>query len=226
MDRLLNATMMMLIGTALLAAGCGDDDNGNGNGTPTADTPMQALKNFQAAMLAGDKDAVANCIDGSDKHIEFFADTCEMIAVTTRFQDAMKAAYGEDAVKGGGEKNPFADENFLKGVEIKIDGDTAVATKPGDDEKIKLVKKNGQWKLDANAMMPEEEFEQAAMAMAMMKAMAEAQKGLMDKIDQPGYSAERINKELGQAMGKAMGFPMPTPPTPTPPMPMPMPMPK
>jgi len=255
MARLLNMTMLLLIGVGLLVAGCGngDDDGdakggstsrtggGGGGGTAATDaafdaaaasdmmrqalkdfrkgggaflipgTPMQALKNFQAAMLSGDKNAIADCVEGSEKHMEFLAATSEMSTVAIRFQDAMKAAYGDDAVRGAG-PTPFDIEGF----KIKIDGDTAVATKPG--ETLKLVKKGGLWKIDANTIMSEAELEEAFQAMGMMKAMMEAHKGVMGKIGKEGYSAEKINQEVNKAMGEAMRSSMPTP-VPTPPMP-------
>jgi len=250
MARLLNMTMLLLIGVGLLVAGCGSDDDGDGDdakgdgtsrgtsrgtvastrgsgastradaGATAANAVLEALKSFKAAMLSGDKNDIAACIDGSDRHTEFFAALSEMFAVTTRYQDAMKAAYGADDVRGGKE-NPFAGEAIVTGVEIKIDGDTAVATKPDHDGLWKFVKKGGRWKMDAKSMVSEKEIERALSTMPQMKAMLEAQKRLMGKIGQPGYTAEKINEELGRAMAKAMGFPMRTPPTPTPPTPEP-----
>jgi len=236
MARLLNMTMLLLIGVGLLVAGCGSDDDGNGDdgngddakgggtsrgsgastradaGATAANAVVEALKSFKAAMLSGDKNAIAGCIEGSDKHIEFFAATSDVLAVISRYQDAMQAAYGDDVIRGGG-RRPFD----IEGVEIKIDGDTAVAAKPGSDDVMKLVKKGGLWKIDANAMMPEEKLEQASQTMGMMKAMAEAQKGVMGKIGKEGYSAEKINEEVNKAMAEARALSTrPGPPRPDP----------
>jgi len=233
MTRLLNTTMLLLIGMGLLVGGCGngDDDDGGGGtggggggtrggggGTARAGTPEQALENFQAAMLAGDKNAIANCMDGSDKQIEFFTATSEMNAVGARFRDAMKKAYGDDVLTGV-RGNPMPGQGSLEGFEIKIDGDTAVATEPARRDVVKLVKKGGLWKIDANAMISEEKLERDSQRMRMMKAMMEAQKAVMGKIGQPGYSAEKINEEFAEAMVEAMRSSRPTPPTP--PMPRP-----
>ena len=132
---------------------------------------------------------------------------CEMTSITMKFEDAMKKEYGEDAVEQIGPKgglDEIRDETWLDKVEIKIDGDKATAVKEGESDPLNMVKKDGVWKISADAMLPPEGIKDADKTSKMFETMAKVYKDATANIGKEGYTAEKIKQEMGEAMMKAM----------------------
>jgi hypothetical protein len=222
--------MGLLAATAGAGIACGGGDgeaDGDGNGAagpPQADTPRQALKNLQQAVTSGEGDRIMQVVHAEGEQKEILDAMTGFMTAMSQFEEKMIDAYGEVAEpeKPDDGMEGFKDEKWLEDVEIDTQGDTAMATKPGEEKPLKLVKVDGEWKISASSLFPtgpgqEKDREQAV---AMMKAMTKAAHEVMPEIGNEGVTAEDINKMMGQKMMAAMmGGMMPTtmptsPPTP------------
>ena len=193
-----------------LAAGC---KKGTETGAPEikrATTPQQTLENMQAALLKGDSEAFAGCFDASGDEAKALGAFADFMCTAAEFGQAMEKAYGEEALGEGplgGAGAELMDKSWLEGVEITEEGDTATATAEGQDTPLTLVKKDGVWKIQMEGLMGEGDAMQpgdAEKAVKMFGAMAQAMKSSMKNIGKEGYTAEKINQELGMAMMAAM----------------------
>ena len=187
--------VVLLAAVAIFAVGCGDKK---------ADTPKQAMENMQEALLEGDSDAFVACFDATEDEKKVLASMCDFLSTMHKFQEAMKKAYGEDAVNEKGDD--LADKKWLEEITVKIDGDKATVMKKGESKPMNLVKKDGAWKIVPDDMLPQEDVDKA---LKMFEVMAKAHKDQMGNIGKDGYTAEKINEELGNAMMKAMMGNMP-----------------
>ena len=209
-------TMIALTLTwTIIIAGCG----GKGCPTKPADTPAQALENMRLAMLAGNKKAFINCFEANDAQKQLLGAMCELSSAGAEFQQAMIKAYGEDAVKkmqGATPDADMSDEDWLEQVKIKVDGDKAFVTKKGEKEALELVKKNGLWKISSWGMLGGRENlseEELAQMVKMFEGMAKIMTDAKQKVGKTGYTAEKINQEVGREMmtlmfSQAGGFEM------------------
>jgi len=180
-----------------LSAGC----------SKKASTPKEALKNMVKAMQDGDSEAFVACFDATEDQEKILGVLCELTSATMKFEEAMVKEYGEDAVKQGGSKSnldDFKDDKWLEDVEIKIDGDKATATRKGQKKPLNLVKKDGEWKIDAGDMADEKQMKDMDKALKMFESMTKATKDATGKIGKDGYTAEKINKEMYEEMKTMM----------------------
>ena len=199
--------VLLAILCPLVILGCGD----KGDSPQKADTPRQALDNMRLALMARDKEAFADCFEASGKQGEMIDAFYEFSAVASKFDQAMNKAYGEDAVKqamGGHSKGvPFQDESWLEDVTIQVDGNTATAVKQGESQPLRLAKKDGLWRINAESMLGEakdQSDEDTERLIKMFQLMAGVVTDVSQTIGQPGYTAEKINQEMGKAMMMAM----------------------
>jgi hypothetical protein len=136
----------------LLATGCSKEKSSSSSKVvqqksqkpEKATTPKDALKNMGKAIRDGDKDAFVACFDATKDQEKLLIAMYEKTSVTMKFEDAMKKEYGKDAVEKS-TLDKLMDDKWLEGVEIKVDGDKATATKKGMKEAMNLVKKDGGW---------------------------------------------------------------------------------
>ncbi|MBS3734001.1 MAG: hypothetical protein KGY99_03645 [Phycisphaerae bacterium] len=194
----------------LVTLGCGDEEQpGPGEQLPKANEPKDALRNMQTAVKNADKDQFVSCFDATDDQAAVLDVMADFMFTAMAFEEKMKAEYGEDAVKQPeGQDNDLKaamKDDWLEGVTIDVQGDTATATHPDDDQTVELVKVDGQWKL-AGKMLggTTPEGAEAEMALKMFTTLTKAYKDMMGKIGAEGYTAEKINEEIGMAMMQAM----------------------
>ena len=209
------AILVVLVGMCvLLTTGCGKEESSSSSKvvkksqkSEKAATPKDALENMADAIRKGDKDAFIACFDASDDQKKVMGAMCEMMAVMMKFEDAMKKAYGEDAVKKSGSKGILAelkDDKWLEGITIKIDGDKATATKEGEKEPLHLVKKDGGWKISAGDMLSAIQMKDTGKALKVYGAMTKVIKDATGKVGKKDYTAEKIDKEKSEEMHKAI----------------------
>jgi len=175
-----------------------------------ATTPEQTFKNMQAALLAGDKVAFVECFDVSGREADMLGAIAEFVGVSIRFEQAMKKAYGEDALRSSQRSEPleaWKKSSSLEGAKITIEGDTATVTKAGEATPLHLVRREGVWRIRAGEFLGGAQApggQDLDAAVKMLSAMTKALKSVMTRIGEPGYSAEKINREVGAAMMAAM----------------------
>ena len=200
---------VLMLASTLLIIGCGDKAGPAGK-PKKADTPKQALENMRLALLTGDEKAFVNCFEASQAQKQMLGSMCEFSSAAGEFQKAMEKAYGEGSFKQNKVPNPGADlqdENWLEDVTIKVDGDRAEVLRQGIPQGLKLIRKDGLWKIDSWSMLgaqdspDDKDMDQAA---KMFQAMTKAIEQVRPKIGQAGYTAEKLDQELKQAMMMAM----------------------
>ena len=213
-QRILTAVAVCLCIAA--AASCkpkAQEPEGAGSGTARvkpATTPEQTLKNMQAALLAGDRAAFVECFDASGPQADMLGAIAELVGTSIRFEEAMKKAYGEDALRGsqrGESLEAWKRKSVLGDATVTVEGDTATVTKAGQERPLHLDRKGGVWRIRTSDFLgagQPTETEQAEAAVRMLDAMTSVLKSTMPKIGQPGYTAEKINSEVGAAMMAAM----------------------
>ena len=187
------------------------------------DTPKAALETMAKSMAESDTDTFVSCFDATKDEAKVLRAMGDYVSTAAKFQKAMIGAYGQEAVKDE-EKGlqKMLDGNLLEKVQIKIDGDKAVATTEGEDTPLNLIKKDGSWKIVPASILtdlvklgdtPADLNNAVEEAVKMFQAMAAAQKKVMPMIGKEGKKAEDIQNEIGQAMMNAMLENMPDPET-------------
>ncbi len=184
--------VVLVAGMAMFAIGCG------GGGAKDAKTPKEACVNMTEAVETGDEALFLSAVHTEDEEMAkaMFGQISAMYDYSKKFE----AEYGKAPGKGG-KKMPTS-KDVAEKVKIKEDGDKAVATMPGQSGDMDLVKKDGVWKVDISKGTPTGAEKEKALKMS--KTMADVVKEVTGKIGTEGYTAEKIEKELGAAMMKAM----------------------
>ena len=210
-----NTTMLVaLLAMTGLSAGAGEAKN---------DTPKAAMEKMFKAMAKNDADAFVSCFDATEDEAKVLRAMGNYMGTAVKFQKAMIDAYGDEGVmenmKG---LQGILDGTWKEKLEIKIDGEKAVATAEGEDKSLELIKKAGSWKIAADSMITDSvklggkpaDLNQAFdKEVKMFQAMADAQKKVMPMIGKEGKTAEDINEFVGAAMIKAVFGNMPAPET-------------
>ncbi len=181
----------LLIGSVFLIGGCG---------AKKAKTPKEALENMQDAIREGDIDAFMACIDATAEREEALKAFGDLTAASYEFGQAMEHAYGKGAARPFRSFWHLANEEWLDNATIKIDGDTATTTKKGVPETIKLVKMGDEWKIDGTSLIGSGQTEEAKKVVKMWAFWATVMKDAQKNIGKRGYTAERINGEVGMKM--------------------------
>ena len=123
--------------------------------------PKAVVQAFGAAIATGDRATARSLTFGTARQLEYVEAMIDDYQAIIRFDKALKSKFGRDA-------NDYLDyyeryHEFSKKAEIELDGDEATATfevLDKDEEIWDLVKRNGQWGLDADQFWdPEEEPE-------------------------------------------------------------------
>ncbi len=173
---------------ALCAVGCGPKE---------ASTPKEAAKLMAEAIESGDKDQYLAQFDATEDEKELLGAQFDMMSAMREYHKKMKDAYGE---KHKGKMDINTDE--IDKADVKIDGDTAKLTVPGQMGAMDLVKKDGAWKVDLGDRLAKDQEK----GIKMMKAQVEAFESVMDDIGKEGETVDSIGKKLMQAQMKAMGM--------------------
>ena len=204
-----NRTIVVLLGLAVLAAGCGGGAGGQ-------DTPKAAMKKFQASILENDKDDFLEVVAYPEEHEEVVGALFDTIAGAARVQQKVATIYGEDAVaqfNEAGQGNMKAStshiptgDDWAGGLTYDVKDDTATVTDPSrpGEEAIELTRKGDAWYIDFNALgdeMPEGEAKD--MALRMFAAMGKALDETADEIEE-GMSLEEAKATMQQNMQEAL----------------------
>lgn len=203
MRRAIQVGLVLLAGVALVA-GCGKDEGEPGGPAKVTapKTPKDTLMNMVNALKAADKKAFMDAVHVPQDATPAVEAMFETMAIMMDFTRAMEKEYGQEALAGrgpmSGAKMLDFDESKLQ---VKVEGDTATATIPDEKEPIKLVKKDGKWKVDlSDQMPPPDQRKEMIEGVAVMKKAVGAARG---KIGKEGYTAEKVMQEFMAEMMKA-----------------------
>ena len=177
------AFLTMVIASAVLAGGCKEDPAANpGSGgapgaaakAPDLSNPKSTAVSFAKAVQSNDMAAAKAASTGSDEQYKMVEAMGQMMSGFKNFESAAVAKFGDAGKSGQGMPDVVAD---TEGSEVKTEGDTATLInpkKPDDKDPMKLVKKDGKWKVDLASMpMNEQAKTMAASASKMKKALDE-----------------------------------------------------
>lgn len=175
---------------------------------PPAATPQEAIKNWKKAIDAGDQAAFVAVFELTGDTKEAMTDIFPLVKESFETEVAMQKAYGKDAALKGGPTGDWKFEGADDPACYTIEGDKATYASKAGGKKINLVKIGNVWKIKLNDIPS---AEQAKALKQMLPAMCKAFKACRENIGKPGYTADKINKELDEEMEKAMMAAM-TPP--------------
>lgn len=184
----------LLLGLMVLAGGCG---------SKTAKTPKDAAKNVITAINTGDRDLFLANVEIKPEDRDFAGQMFDTLAAMKEFADAMKKAYGEDALKKPGldfsAKMPTL-EDIEKNGTVKEEGDKATLTLP-KEEPMRFVKIDGVWKAKMDDELPP--AAQRDMIQKQQRAMIGVLATVKPDIGKPGMTPEKIQQKLSAEMMKA-----------------------
>ena len=214
--RILVGITLCLVGVLPLV-GC-DGNSGPENPTddtkppekaiPKATTPRQLLVNMRQAAISGDSEAFLDCFDATnDKERRVLRASCEFGSALWKLDQAMIETYGQGLDRSGTGLAPsldFMDEQWPEQAPLSVDAEEA--TIQINDESVDLVKKDGMWKIRIESIKGEQDIDKAANE---CRVMAQAVRDILPKVGQSGYTAERIEEELFDAMHEALGIDSP-----------------
>jgi hypothetical protein len=208
----------VLVLAATLTAGCGKDgDKGGGGGSSTktgdakagggavtkAKTPKEAIANMSKATQNMDKGQFLAATYLGESGREFAEAMFDSMAAMTAFGKEMEKAYGKDATADLPKDKPALTDEEIDKLEIKEEGDKAIAKDPKSGKPMPLIKKDGAWMVDMTGEIPT--GEDRAKALKQAKAVTKAVNEVRAKIGKPGMTKEKIGEELmGAMMAAAM----------------------
>ena len=195
-------------------------------GAPGDDAgPKDVLGRMRQSALAGDTNAFLQCFTATPRQAEALRGMARLVNQATQFLSALKAQYPADnaAVKEMSSRlddaASLAREDWLSGVTVSVEGDTATATAPGEDRPLSLVKQDGRWKIQAGSIIggtgPDDEMAAGMMA-GLTNAMADAIERARGMIGKPDVMPEKILEELKRAEESMMPGPDAPGPAPEP----------
>lgn len=148
--------------------------SGGETGAPAGDDsgPLATVKRMVAAIEAGDAATLESCFftaNESDK--QTVRGMFGMMTSVNKLDHAMKAKFGTSLTEAGqsmgmggmsGGMGGF-DPKAIANATVKVEGDTATVSIPGDPDPTKMVRKDGKWLIDLSDQMAE--MKQAAQMM-------------------------------------------------------------
>lgn len=180
---------------------------------PDLSTPKSAALAFGNALVGDDAAGLKASAFGSEAEFKTVEALGKMISAMKKLSDAASAKYGKDNIITKGSKDIDVAAELEKS-ELKVEGDTATIINKDKEEKnpMKLVKKNGAWKVDL-ASLPKEGTEQLVqMAPAMAKAATEVVAEIKaDKYKTADEAQQAIGTKMVAAMLNGPNGPAPAP---------------
>lgn len=136
---------------------------------PDLSTPKKAAKSFAAAVQSADMTGVKAASTGSPEDYKMMESFAGVISAGARLRKAAVAKFGAEDGKKIVQGSPDLPAQIEQSDE-KIDGDTATLVHTGEDpaNALKLMRTNGDWKVDLNRIPGKD---QMAKSMPMMKEL-------------------------------------------------------
>ena len=173
-----------------------------------AATPQAAIQNWKKAIDAGDQAAFVAVFELTGAAKQAMEDIFPLVKESFEMEGAMQKAYGKDAALKGGPTGDWKFDGADDAACYTIEGDKATYASKAGGKKIPLAKIDGAWKIKLTDIPS---AEQAKALKQMAPAMCKVMKACRENVGKPGYTADKINKELDDEMEKAMMAAM-TPP--------------
>lgn len=205
--RLTSKAALVAVAAALVvAAGCAKD--------PQA-TPKGTVTKMYDALVDNDKASFVECLKVSDEQRPFVEAMFDIKASGFALQNALRKEYGDEGLEtflravgsdqGEDWQSPTRDE--IKRTTVKVDGDTATASTPGDDNPGILVKEKGRWYITLPSEITQGRTATLMLKMAApLKTVSDTTRGLVGNADQTpetlgaAFGAESLKVTTGIVM--------------------------
>jgi len=212
-------TLVLTLSLGLVGCGNGDDDasgdgasgGGNAAAIEPADTAQGTLDALGRAVKDGDADAIDGLIVGGGDIETAMESIMKTEAKTERFKTKVREAYGEEGMQklenATGALREVTSDPFDPGkYTLTVEGDTATASKgEGDNaDKMKLVKRDGRWYIDAKASAPPQLVALAGPITTVSQKVEAALDTAIDKVGDEGTTLDQIMADLSQKVQQAM----------------------
>jgi hypothetical protein len=193
--KLATAMVVVCCAVAPLAARAADVD---------LSTPKAAAKTFGQGLSDGDAETVKAAAIANEDQVKALEALVRAVSNFKKVEEAAVAKFGDagKSIANPGSMSIGDELAKIDTAEEKIDGDSATLTPAESTQPLQLRKIDGQWKVDFAAMPGSE---QAAEALPMINAMADAATELADEISADKYkTAEEAKTALKQKLLAAM----------------------
>ena len=173
-------------------------------------TPRDAVREFVVAFMTLDADRMEACTSGEQLDRDHTRAFLDMMAANRAFMVKFIATYGvtawdefNDNAGGHLRMQPQQDEEAAvqraDKVRIKVTGDTAIGTAPGESDQIHFVRDGGRWfvSLRETTALPAEQLASDGRLYAALTRLVRAK---MARIGADGVTPESLDKEMGEAM--------------------------
>lgn len=207
-------TMMVLLASLAMLAGCGGGKTDSAPGETTANpgagkTPIETVQNALLAIQANDGKSYADCFKANAEGKRTLAAACHVSHLMIEFNRKLCEAYGEDVAlifeAAGRDYDQMRAENAKK--IIKIDGNRAAASAPGE-EPVTMLREKDLWLLRVEEM-EQVDRKQADEMLEISRGMIEALTEAIEEIGKPGQAPERISSALQAKMMAVVMKPTP-----------------
>jgi hypothetical protein len=166
-----------------------------------ADAIRQVVRQMGQAMENGNREQFLSLVKSGDDGEEVASAMFDVITAMKQFEQAMVQKFGPDSVTSESMNMNVSlpEDDQLQAMQVQVDGDTAVATVPGEQQPMTFVRENGQWKADLASALPPGDDKQKMLTM--LKGMAAAANDGRKMLDKPNVTAEQVQQAM---MGRIM----------------------
>ena len=195
--------LMLMASTAVLAGcekGKGTSDTDGALGPRPAKTPKEAVVNMIKSIEENDKELFIRSVTVPDRELAEAA--FESIFAGADFIKEYERAYGRDAAAKAGFGRMPSSADVAENVKITTDGDDTFARFSDRTPPTRVVRVNGEWKVEPPGKGPKPEDRQGFLkaSRAIVKALNEAK----SKIGREGYDAEKVLRETVEAFAEIL----------------------
>ena len=205
-----------------MLTGCGNDENPQpappeNDPTPTAAkdpeipppdptktenpqmTPQGAVKMFADGLAEYDKQKYLSAIHGDQQMRQLAEIIFDYSSSMNDFKTAFIAQYGPDAEQKffptPASAGMAALQKNLESMNIKIEGDKAICTVPGEEGAVYLIRKNDLWYVDVGLIFVVS-AEEADRRIKMWSEVIEMIRDMQKKVGAPGVTAQALYEEF------------------------------
>jgi len=163
------ALVLLLAGTSVVLA----------DSKPDLSDPKGAAKAFATGVQKADLPLIKSASIGSDADYRLMDAMSQAVNASMKLRDAVSAKFGPEQAKQLSQAGPEDLAGVVDKSTVKVDGDNASLSEPGQDpaNALKLKKIDGQWKVDLNQIPNKDQLAQSAPIMKELQKVVEQTTG-------------------------------------------------
>lgn len=195
-----------IVAASLIASGCSKKQGSQ----ESQATPRDAVGKFIDALLEFDKAKYMSLLTGDELELKAASTFMDYLIAVRDFKKAVIDAYGVSGwahfENEGGAKlslDMSDTREKLDSMQVRIEGEKATCTVPGEAQVMHLSRRNGMWYVDAGGAISTGGTSLAKFIKTWSE-MADAVREKQRRIGQPGVTAPSLDKELGDEILKIL----------------------